>query len=197
MDLAIDRHTDVPLGSQLVWQLQALIVDGRLQPGERLPSVRGLATSVGVNVNTVRAVYERLEGEGFVVSEHGRGTFVAANVPQARPEALRLYGKPASRGELRDQIEELEARLVPHIDAPAVEPLRALPRPALLSTEELARIRDDLAARLEQIDAMRDDLVEILGSLRAAMGEEQAPPVAAPAPERMPARPGRVRPRTA
>ena len=188
MDLAIDRHTDVPLGSQLVWQIQALIVDGRLQPGERLPSVRGLAESVGVNVNTVRAVYERLEGEGFVRSEHGRGTFVAANVPQARPEALRLYGKPASRGELREQIATLEARLAPHVEATPVGTSRG--GSTLLTTEELAGVRDQLAERLQQLDAMRDDLVDLLASLRTAMGDD------APADEAaaLPARP-RIRPK--
>ena len=193
MDLAVDRHTDVPLGSQLVWQIQALIVDGRLQPGERLPSVRGLAESVGVNVNTVRAVYERLEGEGFVRSEHGRGTFVAENVPQARPEALRLYGRPAggsppegeSRGELREQIAALEARLVRHVEPVPVGTGRG--GSSLLTTEELREVRNQLAGRLQQLDDMRDDLVDILASLRVAIGEE--------APQAEPAGPAPARPR--
>jgi hypothetical protein len=43
----------------------------------------------------------------------------------------------------------------------------------VLSTRELAQIRDDLVARLEQLDQMRDDLVEVLGSIRAAIGEDQ------------------------
>src|SRR3712207_8377593 len=46
----------------------------RLRPGEQLPSVRRLAEVAGVNVNTVRTVYERLEGEGFVATHNGRGT---------------------------------------------------------------------------------------------------------------------------
>ena len=45
-------------------------------PGDQLPSVRDLAAEAGVNVNTVRAVYARLEREGLVRSEQGRGTFV-------------------------------------------------------------------------------------------------------------------------
>src|SRR3954454_6198220 len=84
----LNRDGDVPLGTQLAWQVQALIVNGRLRPGEQLPSVRRLAEVAGVNVNTVRAVYERLEGEGFVSTQHGRGTFVAENVPQVDPRAV-------------------------------------------------------------------------------------------------------------
>ncbi len=75
-DLIVDRESDVPLGTQLAWRLRALIATGRLAPGERLPGVRELAESAGVNVNTARAVYARLEEQGLLRSEHGRGTFV-------------------------------------------------------------------------------------------------------------------------
>src|SRR2546430_9544247 len=119
LEFQLNRNGDVPLSTQLAWQTQALITSGRLGPGEQLPSVRRLAEVAGVNVNTVRSVYERLEGEGFVVSRHGRGTFVAENVPQvdARAVAARVYassGSPPSRDELKDQIAELEARLSVH-----------------------------------------------------------------------------------
>jgi DNA-binding transcriptional MocR family regulator len=167
----------VPVGTQLAWQFQALITDGRLLPGEQLPSVRRLAETVGVNVNTVRAVYERLEGEGFVVTRHGRGTYVVEHVPQVDPRAVaaRVYasaGSPPTRDELKAQISALEARLSAHA-APAPAPTR--PRPRLLTTEELAGVRDELMARLEQIDAMRDDLVDLLASIRTAIGDEPAP----------------------
>jgi DNA-binding transcriptional regulator YhcF (GntR family) len=175
----------VPVGTQLAWQFQALITGGRLLPGEQLPSVRRLAEVVGVNVNTVRAVYERLEGEGFVVTRHGRGTYVVERVPQLDPGAVaaRVYassGSPPSRDELKQQISALEARLSAHA-APARKQTR--PRPRLLSTDELAGVRDELITRLEQIDAMRDDLVDLLASIRTAIGEEPAPePTSAPAP---------------
>src|SRR3954447_9621056 len=114
LGLHVNRNGDVPVATQLAWQIQALIANGRLQPGEQLPSVRRLAQVAGVNVNTVRAVYERLEGEGFVVTQHGRGSFVAENVPQVDADAVaaRVYasgGKP-SREELKDQISALEGR---------------------------------------------------------------------------------------
>ena len=178
LGLQVNRNGDVPLSTQLAWQIQALIVGGRLLPGEQLPSVRRLAEVAGVNVNTVRAVYERLEGEGFVVSRHGSGTFVAGNVPQldAGAVAARVYassGSAPTREELRAQISALEAQLSARA-APARSPTkRGAPR--ILTTEELAAVRDDLAVRLEQLDAMRDELVEMLASIRMAIGDEPAP----------------------
>jgi len=77
MDLGLDRKGDVPLGVQLAWALRSRIVAGELRRGERLPGVRELAAETGVNVNTVRTVYARLEADGLVVAEQGRGTFVS------------------------------------------------------------------------------------------------------------------------
>jgi GntR family transcriptional regulator len=189
--LQVNRDGDVPIATQLAWQIQALIVGGRLQTGERLPSVRRLAEVAGVNVNTVRAVYERLEGEGFVVTRHGRGTFVAENVPQLDPRAAaaRVYAGSgaATRSELRDQIEALEGRLSAHPPPPPGRPAARAPR--ILTTEELAQVRDDLVARLEDLDAMRDELVEVLASLRTAIGSETAPAPPARTPPRRRARP--------
>ena len=72
----MDREAEVPLGTQLAWKLRRLIETGELGAGDRLPSVRDAAAAAGVNVNTVRSVYGRLESEGLVSSEQGRGTFV-------------------------------------------------------------------------------------------------------------------------
>src|SRR4051812_9252772 len=77
----VEHGDDLPVGVQLAWRLEALIRSGVLEPGERLPGVRELAAGAGVNVNTARAVYRRLEREGLALSLHGRGTFVA---PAAR-----------------------------------------------------------------------------------------------------------------
>src|ERR1700704_6537225 len=76
-DLTVDRDDDLPLANQLAWKLKALIAAGHLRPGARLPGVRDLAELAGVNANTVRAVYARLDQQGLISSEHGRGTFVA------------------------------------------------------------------------------------------------------------------------
>jgi DNA-binding transcriptional regulator YhcF (GntR family) len=77
LGFSIDRTADVPIGIQLVWALRTRIGAGELAPGQRLPGLRDLADSTGVNVNTARAVYQRLEQDGLIESQHGSGTFVA------------------------------------------------------------------------------------------------------------------------
>lgn len=177
LGLQVDRDGDIPVGTQLTWQIQALITEGRLQAGEQLPSVRRLAEAAGVNVNTIRSVYDRLEGEGFIRTEHGRGSFVAQNVPRLDPRAAAVRVYASDRRGLRDQISALEAELVAHApSAPSGRAPRRDEGPRVLTTEELSDIRDELVTRLEQLDRMRDDLVEVLGSIRAAIGEDQPAP---------------------
>jgi DNA-binding transcriptional regulator YhcF (GntR family) len=72
-----DPSDELPVGVQLEWRLRALIASGRLGAGERMPSVRTMADWAGVNVNTVRAVYARLDEGGLIVTSHGRGSYVA------------------------------------------------------------------------------------------------------------------------
>jgi GntR family transcriptional regulator len=86
---AIDPGDELPVGLQLSWRLRALISTGQLARGERLPSFRRLAEWAGVNLNTVRSVYEGLEADGLVVSRQGQGTFVAGGV-EAAPELERI-----------------------------------------------------------------------------------------------------------
>lgn len=88
LQIALDRDADVPLGVQLAWALRARILAGTLGPGARLPALHRLAAETGVNANTVRAVYQRLEQDGLVATRHGSGTFVTGG------------GEIAERGEL-------------------------------------------------------------------------------------------------
>ncbi|HXN36866.1 MAG TPA: GntR family transcriptional regulator [Solirubrobacteraceae bacterium] len=80
--LEIDRNADVPIGVQLAWALRSRIDEGELAPGQRLPGLRDLAEATGMNVNTVRAVYQRLEQEGLIESQQGSGTFVTTSPRQ-------------------------------------------------------------------------------------------------------------------
>jgi GntR family transcriptional regulator len=99
---ALDPESDVPLGVQLAWRLRALIVTGRLTAGEPLPSLRRVAGWAGVNVNTVRSVYESLEAQGLIFSQQGRGTFVAESVvsePDLESIALEALQRGQSSGQ--------------------------------------------------------------------------------------------------
>ena len=162
LDLSVDRGTGIPLGEQLAGRIRTAVEDGSLVPGDRLPSVRELADTAGVNVNTVRAVYARLESEGRVSSEQGRGTFVTARAPA---------GGATTRQELHRQIAELEAALV-RLPPPPLGPEEskgvAPPgRAALLSTEDLEAVRDRLVLRLRELDMQRAEVLQRLDELRA------------------------------
>jgi DNA-binding transcriptional regulator YhcF (GntR family) len=157
-DLTVDRRLDVPLGAQLATGIRDALQRGELTRGERLPSVRELAAAAGVNVNTARAVYARLESEGIVTSEHGRGTFVAPPPHEAA----------ATRRELRRQIARLESELArrPRPPTLAEGSSRSGARgAALLSAEDLAVVRDRLLAQLLDLDAQRAALVGTLAQL--------------------------------
>ena len=88
-DLDVARDSDVPISTQIFWQLVYQIDSGRLLPGARLSPVRELGAALRVNPNTIRAVYRRLADGGYVSSRHGAGTVVADRPPKRRrPEAL-------------------------------------------------------------------------------------------------------------
>jgi DNA-binding transcriptional regulator YhcF (GntR family) len=74
--IRIDRAGDVPVGVQLAWALRGAIESGVLRTGDRLPPLRELAVEVGVNANTLRAAYAKLEAEGLIETRHGSGTYV-------------------------------------------------------------------------------------------------------------------------
>ncbi len=92
--LAVDRDAEVPIGVQLGWVLRARIGAGELAPGQRLPGLRELAQAAGVNVNTARAVYQRLEQEGLIDSQQGSGTFVSEH--KRSPSAARAIAADAA-----------------------------------------------------------------------------------------------------
>ena len=77
-------------------QLKTAILDGRLAAGTKLPPTRKSAAFFGTSRNTAVEVYERLLNEGYVVSRHGSGTYVAEVVSRAPQAARRPTGKGAT-----------------------------------------------------------------------------------------------------
>ncbi|MGL1668933.1 GntR family transcriptional regulator, partial [Vibrio parahaemolyticus] len=70
-----------PVHRRVYDRVRASIIDGRLKPGERVPSARALAAQLGVARGTIDVAYAVLAGEGFLISKGARGTFVSAAVP--------------------------------------------------------------------------------------------------------------------
>lgn len=70
---------DAPIYTQLVEQIKVAIVTGVFPPGERLPSVRDLATEAGVNPNTMQRALAQLESEQLVYSQRTAGRFVTGD----------------------------------------------------------------------------------------------------------------------
>jgi GntR family transcriptional regulator / MocR family aminotransferase len=84
--LRLERRAEAPFYRQIYARIRAAILDGTLPPGTRLPSWNALAEELGVARGTVRAAYEWLAGEGYIIGEGAAGTRVHRGL---RGEALR------------------------------------------------------------------------------------------------------------
>ena len=73
-------RSDLPIYSQLVEQIKLGIVSAKLLPGERLMSVRDMATEAGVNPNIMQRALQELERDGMVYSQRTAGRFVTENI---------------------------------------------------------------------------------------------------------------------
>ena len=77
MKLIISHSSMQPIYEQIVEQIKGQIVKGDLKADTALPSVRTLAKELKVSALTVKKAYDGLEAEGFVITVHGKGSFVA------------------------------------------------------------------------------------------------------------------------
>ena len=73
----LDYRDSRPIYEQVKDSLRRLMVTGVLAPGDKLPSVRSMASQLSINPNTIQRAYGELETEGYVYSVSGRGSFVA------------------------------------------------------------------------------------------------------------------------
>ena len=142
VEIQLDRGSELPLGVQLAWHLRAAVASGELNEGDRLPSVREMAAATGVNANTVRAVYARLEAEGAVITEHGRGTFVTGHVGGD------VLAQIAQRAAEEARAAGLDPRAVAAALFVSREGTAAAPAPQA-ETARRRKLRDEIAA-LEQ-----------------------------------------------
>ncbi len=99
--LQLDRARSQPLYRQIAEQIKGQIGDGHLPIGTRLPTVRQLASTLGVTRLTVHNAYSELQAGGWVEATVGRGTFVATSV-QPRPLALTDGSQVTADGVMED-----------------------------------------------------------------------------------------------
>jgi GntR family transcriptional regulator / MocR family aminotransferase len=96
--LILDRGGTVPMAAQITGQLRAAVAGNRLRAGERLPSSRSLAASLGVSRTVVTNAYLQLFAEGWVEGRHGSGTYVAQGAA-GRREMLARPSPPGAGGQ--------------------------------------------------------------------------------------------------
>ncbi|MBQ2115516.1 MAG: GntR family transcriptional regulator [Lachnospiraceae bacterium] len=89
MNIILNNSSMVPIYEQLVNQIKDLILKGEIKENDALPSVRVLSGELKISALTVKKAYDFLEEEGFVVTVHGKGTFVAATDKELAKEARR------------------------------------------------------------------------------------------------------------
>jgi GntR family transcriptional regulator len=78
MRFELDPKSGVPFYRQVIDQIQFAIADGRLDCGDRLPTVRQLAVDLKINPNTVARAYQELEIKGILDTQMGTGTFIGS-----------------------------------------------------------------------------------------------------------------------
>ena len=179
------------LSREIYRQVSRAIIEGRLQPGERLPSSRELAKGLAVSRMTVNVAYDRLVGEGYVLSRQGAGMFVselAAKVaikpavrspggalrPRAVWESLALQDPFAHAADYDFRTGIPDASLFPYRAwrrclSHATEPVGAAPG-AYQDPAGLSDLRAEIARRIGSsrgVEASKEDVIVVNGTQQA------------------------------
>lgn len=89
MQIIINHSSMIPIYEQIIEQVKALILKGELKENDPLPSVRSLSKELKISALTVKKAYDNLEQEGFTVTVHGKGTYIAASNTELMKEEKR------------------------------------------------------------------------------------------------------------
>ncbi len=109
MIIVLQDGSEIPVFKQIRNQIVMGISDGRLAPGEKLPTVRGLAEEIGINSMTVNKAYQLLKQEGYIITDRRNGVRVREEIEQtsgltteAEQELARLVSEAKIRGMSRN-----------------------------------------------------------------------------------------------
>ena len=89
--MQIDGSKNVPIYLQIVNECKEKILLGTLKPGDKMPSIRGLAKDLEVNPNTVKKSYHFLEREKILITDSTKGTFVSNNLESLLEGKINSY----------------------------------------------------------------------------------------------------------
>ena len=104
--IRIDPASSIPALRQIVDSIRVLLVEGQLQPGAVLPSVRRMAIELGVHFNTVAEAYRELAAEGWLDLQQGRG----ARVIERQSPSITRHEITDFQGRLRQMTAQMQAR---------------------------------------------------------------------------------------
>ncbi len=109
MIITLQDGSEIPVFKQIRNQIVMGISDGRLAPGEKLPTVRALAEEIGINSMTVNKAYQLLKQEGYIITDRRNGVRVKENFEQTKgltteseQELARLVSEAKVKGMTRD-----------------------------------------------------------------------------------------------
>ncbi|MCK6067732.1 MULTISPECIES: GntR family transcriptional regulator [Microbacterium] len=117
MLIRIDPHAGTPLFAQIAASVRGEIAAGRGHAGERLPSAKEVAHSLGVNLHTVLHAYQDLRDEGLIELRRGRGAVItpaAVRLADLRADLADLVARAAAEGIGADTLAALVKELAPH-----------------------------------------------------------------------------------
>ncbi|WP_429373935.1 GntR family transcriptional regulator [Paenibacillus sp. DS2015] len=130
MIIQLDMQSDIPIYSQLMNQIIEGIASGALQPGEPLPSVRSLASDIGVNLHTVNKAYTLLKQDGFIQIHRQKGVVIQPEeMPGVTPEYVLkqhsqlkpIIAEALCRGLTQQQLSDIMKQIHAEITHPGKE----------------------------------------------------------------------------
>ena len=105
--IVLDYRDSRPLYQQVKDSLRRMMLTGLLEPDEKLPSVRSLATQLAINPNTIQRAYAELEAEGYIYSVAGKGSFVSTGDGEHLRRVAELTGRGSVGGAVSDRFDRI------------------------------------------------------------------------------------------
>jgi GntR family transcriptional regulator len=89
VNFTLDTVNGAPIYRQIIQQIEYAILSGRIQPGDRLPTIRSLAVELKTNPNTIAKAYNELEIRGILATQVGNGTYISDKKPVLEDDSLK------------------------------------------------------------------------------------------------------------